>query len=129
MNHVLSGEINQAGKATGYHAELAAAGAARIVPGAMITQNANGTYEAPVQIWDQARKLWVNKATPGGVPRPSTFFPLTWSKARVSFEVSEAFKSKTMITESMWRGNSPSGIPIEGYTNPTRVTFYPKGTP
>ncbi|WP_143684666.1 hypothetical protein [Variovorax sp. KK3] len=36
--HVLSGEINARGRATGYHAELAADGAARITSGATVKQ-------------------------------------------------------------------------------------------
>jgi hypothetical protein len=58
MGHVLAGEINAGGKATGYHAEFAADGAARITPGATVTPNANGTYEAPVQIWNDSTKQW-----------------------------------------------------------------------
>lgn len=52
MNHVLSGEINGAGRATGSHAELAADRFARIRPGSTVTQNANGTYTAQVNVFN-----------------------------------------------------------------------------
>jgi filamentous hemagglutinin len=104
-DHVLSGEINPAGKATGYHAETAAAGAARITPGAAVKQNANGTYEAPVQIWDQTSGQWVDKV------RQSTFFPADWSQARIEYEVSEAFKVRVSNSSGPGTiGTSPSGI-------------------
>jgi len=119
MDHVLAGEVNAAGKATGYHAELAADGASRIKPGASVTHNANGTYEAPVQLWDAGKGQWVDKA------RESTFFPPSWSHARIEYEVTEAFKSKQLLGGQKWQGTTPSGIVIEGYTNPTRTTFYP----
>lgn len=119
MNHVLAGEVNARGKATGYHAEFAADGAARIKPGADITYHANGTYEAPVQIWDSSKNQWIDKKN------ISTFFPPSWSQARIEYEVSEAFKSMQMLDATKWRGTSPSGLVIEGFTTPARTTFYP----
>jgi hypothetical protein len=122
-NHVLAGEVNAAGKATGYHAEAAAEGAARIAPGSSVKQNPNGTYEAPVQVWNEGAKQWQDKFA------NSTFFPAHWSRARIEFEVSEAFKLKQMTGAEKWQGTSPSGIVIEGYTNAGRTTFYPLGKP
>lgn len=119
MSHVLAGEVNAKGKATGYHAEFAADGQARIEPGADITFNANGTYEAPVQVWDARSGRWVDKFA------ESTFFPPSWSKARIEYEVSEAFKDRQMVSATKWQGTSPSGLKIEGFTTPTRTTFYP----
>jgi filamentous hemagglutinin len=121
-NHVLAGEVNAAGKATGYHAEGAAEGAARIAPNAKVTQNPNGTYEAPVQVWSDGGKQWVDK------PRESTFFPADWSRARIEFEVSEAFKVAGPISgEAGVRGVSPSGISIRFHADlkNQRTTFYP----
>jgi hypothetical protein len=123
MNHVLAGEINKSHKATGYHAEFAADGAARINPDAQVVYHPNGTYEAQVQIFDASKGQWVEKE------RKSTFFPPSWSQARIEYEVAEAFKNRTMQGPSKWSGISPSGIPIEGYINTNRVTFYPKGQP
>lgn len=119
MGHVLAGEMNAANHSTGYHAEFAADGAARIKPGATVQHNANGTYEAPVQVFDTKNGVWVDKFA------KSTFFPPTWSKARIEYEVSEAFKSRQQIGEQKWIGTSPSGIVIMGFTNSKRTTFYP----
>ena len=123
MDHVLTGEVNAKGKATGYHAEFAADGAARIKPGADITYNANGTYEAPVQVWDAKKGAWVDKG------RESTFFPPSWSQARIEYEVSEAFKTKLAAPTGGWEGTSPSGIEVKFFWDPKnqRTTFYPMG--
>ena len=120
MDHVLSGEINANQKATGYHAEFAANGQARITPGVPATQNANGTYEAPVQIWDEARKAWVDKVY------RSTFFPPSWSEARITYEVTEAFKQGTSGTS--FQAATPSGIRIQFRwdSKNQRTVFFPR---
>ena len=133
MNHVLSGEINGAGRATGYHAELAAEGSARIRPGSAVTQNANGTYTAQVDVFDAAKVnpqtgvtgAWVEKVSNKG---QSIFFNPSWSEARIEYEVAQAFKDRqpTKIA-NQWVGTSPSGIKIQGFSDPTRTTFYPLG--
>jgi len=118
-----SGEINASGKATGYHAEIAANGEARITPGAALTQNANGTYEAPVQRWDGAKMDWIDKKN------ISTFFPPSWSEARITYEVTEAFKIKIPDPRGGWTSTTPSGIEIRLFWDPKnqRTTFYPTG--
>lgn len=100
-------------------ADVAADGAARIKPGADITYNANGTYEAPVQVWDAKKGQWVDKKN------MSTFFPPSWSQARIDYEVSEAFKKGTPGTSFV--KPSPSGIDIQFHWNSKnqRTTFYP----
>jgi Bacterial EndoU nuclease len=121
-NHVLAGEVNAANKATGYHAENAAEGAARIAPGASVKQNPNGTYEAPVQIWSDSANRWVDKT------RESTFFPADWSRARIEFEVTQAYKAAVpKLGEPGVRGTSPSGIDIRFNwdSKNQRTTFYP----
>jgi hypothetical protein len=124
LAHVLPGEINPSGKATGFHAEDAAQGASRITPGADIKQNSNGTYEAPVQLFDDKSKVWVDKPGIG-----STFFPKDWSEARIKFEASEAFKVGKIngLAGTRFIEISPSGIPIQFNWDPRnkRTTFYP----
>ena len=123
MAHVLNGEVNAIGRATGYHAEFAADGAARIKPGATVTHNPNGTYEAPVQVFDAAKGEWVDKFA------RSTFFPPSWSQARIEYEISEAFKKGTPGTSFI--KPTPSGISIQFHWDPKnqRTTFYPLGDP
>lgn len=58
---MLAGEVNATGKATGYHAEFAADGDSQIKLGATPTLNANGSYEALVQIWEAGKGVWVDK--------------------------------------------------------------------
>jgi hypothetical protein len=125
-NHVLQGEI-KGGKAIGYHSEQAAEGASRITPGAEIAFDSQGVYEAPVQIWNNNSKRWKNKFA------KSSFFPADWSIARIKYEVIEAFKAGERAAPVpnappgpvRWTGSSPSGVPIEGYVDSNRVTFYP----
>ncbi|MGJ7542039.1 EndoU domain-containing protein [Variovorax sp. LT1R16] len=104
-------------------AQQQANGEARIAPGAVITRNANGTYEAPVQVWDGASLSWVDKRN------ISTFFPPSWSEARITYEVTEGFRNRTVLSAQKWRAVTPSGITIEGFTNANRTTFYPTGKP
>jgi hypothetical protein len=120
---VLAGEVNAKGKAMGYYAEFAADGQARIKPGADITLNANGTYEAPVLIWDAKKGEWVDKFA------ESTFFPPPRSKSRIEYEVSEAFKGGAPKTA--FDSTSPSGLQIQFRwdTKNQRTTFYPIGKP
>lgn len=107
------------GAATGYHAEFAAGGAARIKPDGVVKVNANGTYEAPVQVWDQSKRVWVDKRS------ESTFFPAHWSQARIEYEITEAFKSG--VPKTAFVGTSPSGIDIRFRWDSTnqRTTFFP----
>lgn len=130
MNHVLSGEINGAGRATGYHAELAADGSARIRPGSAVTQNPNGTYSAPVQIFDSSKGQWIDKVNARtGDLQPSTFFNPSWSEARIEYEVAQAFKAGRIDTPigRSFIGTTPSGIKIQFFSDNTRTTFYPTG--
>jgi hypothetical protein len=119
MNHVLAGEINARGAATGFHAEFAAGGAARIRPDAVITRYANGTYDAKVEIWDPTKSLWVEKR------QQSTFFPPSWSQARIEYEITEAFKAG--VPRTGFVGMSPGGIEIQFRWDAKnqRTTFYP----
>jgi hypothetical protein len=130
MNHVPSGEINGAGRATGYHAELAAQGSARIRPGSSVTQNPNGTYSAPVQIWDASKNQWIDKVNAKtGNLQPSTFFDPSWSQARIEYEVAQAFSKGRIINpgQRSFTEVTPSGIQIQFYSDSNRTTFFPTG--
>ncbi|MDP1683810.1 EndoU domain-containing protein [Hydrogenophaga sp.] len=72
-----------------------------------------------MQIWDAGKGQWMDKKN------ISTFFPPSWSQARIEYEVTEAFRNRQVLGGQKWQGTTPSGIVIEGYTNPTRTTFYP----
>ena len=137
LAHVLAGDLKRDGTGSGYHAEFAADGNARIAPGAEIRYNRNDTYEAAVQIWNPDKinpatgrpGMWVDKVNRRGDQVHSTFFPPSWSEARIKYEVSEAFRGRTTLGPAKWSGTTPSGIEIVGYSNPNRTTVYPLGTP
>jgi hemolysin activation/secretion protein len=86
-------------------------------PGARGTRNASLHYSLP--LWDAKKGQWVDKKN------MSTFFPPSWSQARIDYEVSEAFKKGTPGTSFV--KPSPSGIDIQFHWNSKnqRTTFYP----
>jgi len=83
----------------------------------------NRIYEAPVQVFDAAKGEGVDKFA------KSTFFPPSWSQARIEYEISEAFKKGTPGTSFI--KPTPSGISIQFHWDPKnqRTTFYPLGDP
>jgi hypothetical protein len=116
--HILGAEINKSGtKATGGHST--ASGKVDVVNKGV--SDKYGVYEATIQI--------PNPKKPGQyLTKNSTMFPDGWSADRVKVEVDEAFKNKTLTTNSqgqpMWEGLTPSGVVVKGYLNP-KVTVYP----
>jgi hypothetical protein len=122
QHHVFQGEINKKGKAVGFHHRPAGANppSARIVPGTATPADANGLYQANVEILNPATGTWVRKGP------PSTFFPDSWSQTRVVDEIRGAYANGT-VQGSSWRGVSPSGVPIRGYLdqNGDIVTAFP----
>ena len=128
MQHVLAGEINAAGKATGYHAEFAAEGAARIRPDATVIKNADGTYTAQIDVWDAGKNQWVQKISNEG---KSTFFPPSWSEARITYEVSEAYKigQSKGLAGGRFVETTPSELKVQYSwdSKNKRTTFYPLG--
>ena len=110
VKHIFHGEINQKGRAVGFHHRglIGHQRRARVV---QITKppNAQGLYEAEVEIYDPNRGRWIMK------PTPSTFFPDSWSRTQVVNEIRGAFKNRIFTSGEKWRGISPSGLTIEGY--------------
>ena len=110
VKHIFHGEINQKGRAVGFHHRglIGHQRRARVV---QITKppNAQGVYEAEVEIYDSASRRWITK------PTPSTFFPNSWYRAQVVDEIGGAFKNRIFTSGEKWRGISPSGLTIEGY--------------
>ncbi|MEW6100380.1 MAG: EndoU domain-containing protein [Pseudomonadota bacterium] len=93
-------------------------------PGAQVLYHPNGTYEAPVQVWDANKGVWLDKKN------ISTFFPPSWSQARIEYEVAEAFKAAVQAGRDPLKSfqfDSPSGIKIQFHWDAKnqRTTFYP----
>lgn len=114
VEHLFHGEINRRGRAVGFHhrASIGHEGKARIVPGTETTPNANGVFQARVEVFDPATNTWVTKNA------PSTFFPDSWNRGQVLTEVRGAFGSATFpdpARPNYWEGVSPSGVRIGGY--------------
>jgi|GEM_PF-5947221 len=114
MNHLFHGEINNSGKAIGFHhrGSIGHEGHARIVPGTETPPNALGVYQAKVEVFDAANGQWVLKGS------RSTFFPDGWNRQRVLDEIRGAFDTKSFPVPNeprYWVGVSPSGARIGGY--------------
>ncbi len=92
---------------------------AHIKPGTRTQPNENGTYEGLVQVFDAKRDVWVSKKN------ITTFFPSDWSRARLEFELSEAFKRG--VPQTRFAAKAPSGICIQFSwdSKNQRTTFYP----
>ena len=123
VKHIFHGEINQIGRAVGFH-HRGSIGHQRYTRIRRITKprNAQGVYEAEVELYDPNRGGWIIK------PTRSTFFPDSWSRAQVLDEIRGAFNNRTFTSGKKWNGISPSGLKIEGYLdNAGNInTAYPK---
>lgn len=52
-------------------------------------------------------------------------FPAAWDKERLVHEVDAAWNSpRKVVTGTMWRSVTPSGVSVQGYISP-RTTVYP----
>jgi hypothetical protein len=86
----------------------------------------NGVYQAKVQL-QAPDGTWVTKLDYRGQPQTNTMFPKNWDAAKIQAEVDSAWNSSSKTVDpktGQWRAESPSGVMIEGYTNP-RATAYP----
>ena len=123
-SHTIGAEINRRNQATGGHSLLR--GDVAIIPGTETDPNAQGVYQARVQMRHPVTGAWIPKTSNGGM---NTMFPKHWTEAQIRSEVDAAWNSPHKVidpTTRIWRAPSPSGIIIEGYINPHRVTAYPK---
>lgn len=86
--------------------------------------DANGVYEAVVEIKTPDGK-WIVK-TVGATEKPlkNTMFPKTWNEVKVKSEIESAWNSIDKLIEgNKWSGTSNSGIRIEGYVQPKTTAF------
>lgn len=105
IEHIAQGHINRVGKAVGFHHEPSGEGVSR-VSSYTKPPDANGVYEGTVQVQNAAGQ-WIDKS------QPSTFFPQSWSEARLSFELAEAFKQRPSGAPTGFFATMPSGVKVQ----------------
>jgi hypothetical protein len=114
-------------RALGYHHESQfSPSTTRVISGTETSLDANGVYQARVQIQDPATGIWIDKKA------SSSFFPKSWTPEQVNAEVMSAFGNKTWIEPSKpgmprsWEGTGDAGIRVQGHFNNGRIdTAYP----
>ena len=72
----------------------------------------NGVYSGYVEFTDPLTGSWMRS-------KYKTFFPDSWSPARIELEVAAAFRNRQPGAGLEWRGRSPSGVMIEGWLDPS----------
>ncbi|WP_063095579.1 MULTISPECIES: T7SS effector LXG polymorphic toxin [Bacillus amyloliquefaciens group] len=113
MKHIYHGEVNQRGKAVGYHHESMMGG--KIIPGTEKKPDKNGVYMAKVEV-GSVKKI-----------ADSSFFPREWNRADVLKAIDEAYHTRKQVRSNKYRGITSTGIKIEMYLNSdgTIATAYP----
>ena len=124
IEHVIGGDFNaRSRKVTGGHSLFN--GDVRIVE-VVSPPDVNGVYQAVVEI-KQPDGKWVRKESGSAT---NTMFPATWDRERIVEEIDSAWKNQMpTLMDNRWKGQSKSGIIIEGYKtpNPTAFPVYKKG--
>jgi filamentous hemagglutinin len=105
VEHIAQGHINLSGRAVGFHHEPSSGGAAR-VSAYTSPPDANGVYEGTVQIQNSAGQ-WIDKN------KASTFFPQSWSEARLNYELAGAFTKRPPGTTTSFTATTPSGVTVQ----------------
>jgi hypothetical protein len=86
----------------------------------------NGVYVATVEI-KRPDGRWISKESGSAT---NTMLPATWNRERIVEEIDSAWKNKMpTLMDNRWKGQSKSGIIIEGHKtpNPTAFPVYKKG--
>jgi hypothetical protein len=122
--HTIGADYNpKTGKVTGGHTVVNGdVRVTEIVSG----PDANGVYEAIVEIQTPDGSWQTKTAGASSKPQKNTMFPKDWDAQRVQAEIESAWASQRPHPEdkNKWIGTSDSGIQIEGYRQP-RTTAYP----
>lgn len=124
--HILSGEINAKGQATGFHY----AGVDFVPRTARVVKSSKpdsqGVVRAKIEIFEPKSGQWIAKKS------ESTLFPAHWTRGQLEKEVESAYQTATLNrrldgTAWSWRGASLSGLVIQGVVDEDGVlrTAYP----
>ncbi|HLQ73582.1 MAG TPA: EndoU domain-containing protein [Bacillota bacterium] len=106
LEHILEGEINGKGQATGFHYDQLPTKKGEIIEGTETSPNEYGVYEAQVKVGD------VEKTSNRGF---SSFFPDEWNTQRVVDAINEAYDTKAHLTGNTYEGISDDGVSIQMY--------------
>ena len=122
FNHIFNLEINRRGRVVGGHLT-----SGNIIEGRVIQTYPSGVYEAELFIKNPNNfNELLPKSNNNGI---STMFPRNWTQDRVKVEVDFAYQNRINFYNYrgvlMWKGKTPSGIWVEGYTTPN-TTVYPQ---
>ena len=124
--HTIGADYTKTGRPTGGHSLLS--GDVRIVAGTESIPDANGIYQAKIQVPDLKNPgQWVTKTSNQGV---NTMFPKDWSAIKIQAAIDSAWaRRKDVVGDSnQWIGESSSGVEITGFKKP-RATAYPELDP
>ena len=110
IKHIFEGEVNNRGKAVGYHYEGVENTTGEVVAGTKTIPDRNGVYEANVIINGVSKR--------GG----STFFPREWSPQQVVNAVNEAYAVRYHIPPqpNRFEGRLSSGLKVQMFLDDGR---------
>ena len=81
-----------------------------------------------ISVYNNLTEDWVPKITRNGRLITNSMYPEWWTGDRVKVENDFAYQNRVEFYRGdilMWRGNTISGIDVEGYLD-SNVTVYPK---
>lgn len=117
LRHVMNGDVNKKGEATGFHYENFPYSNGSVVKDTVTKPNAEGIYRAKVKV--------------NGVPKRavSTFFPKDWTAQQVIDAINEAYKYRSIVPgkKYLYYGKTSSGIKLQMILDKDNkiITVYP----
>ncbi|MCR5627641.1 MAG: EndoU domain-containing protein [Lachnospiraceae bacterium] len=108
IDHIFNGEINDSGKAVGYHYDGISDSDGEIIEGSKTAPDENGVYTAKVRV------AGVDKTSNKGY---SSFYPEKMSPQDVVDAINEAYENKEDLGNGLYAGLTDDGIEIDMYLN------------
>ncbi|URZ04281.1 EndoU domain-containing protein [Clostridium felsineum] len=107
LNHILEGQINGSGMATGYHYENFPNAKGEIIEETKSKPNEFGIYKGKVKIGTVIKRA------------KSSFFPEDWSAQRVVDSINEAYSNREFVkgTNNTFVGETKNGMQIKMFIN------------
>lgn len=105
--HIFRGNVNNRGRATGYHWEGDPTAPGQVVSGTETPPDAQGVYEARVEI-NGIRKYGI-----------SSFFPETMSQQDVLDTIEEAYNNRMWVERNTYIGQTSTGMVVQMFLDAT----------